>query len=384
MSAPQFSVTRNPAPVSAQRRAEMLADPGFGRYMTDHMVTIRYTEGRGWHDPQVMPYGPLTLDPSSMVLHYGQEIFEGLKAYRQPDGTISSFRPDANARRFQGSARRMAMPELPEELFLASLAELIAVDSEWVPAAGGEDSLYLRPFMIATEVGLGVRPSAEYLYAVLASPAGPYFSGGVKPMDVWLETEYTRAALGGTGTAKCGGNYAASLLPQAVGAQHGCAQVAYLDAEEHTWIDEMGSNNLFFVFRSEDADRIEVATPDLRGSVLPGITRDSLLVLAQDLGMNVVERRIAGQEWLGGAATGVLTEAFGCGTAAVITPIGTVKHNGGEVTIGDGEPGPVTLALRERLTAIQRGAAADTHGWMHPLVPAAASVRSPVMERIVR
>ena len=262
--------------------------------------------------------------------------------------------------------------ELPEELFVSSLAELLAVDSEWVPASGGEDSLYLRPFMIATEVGLGVRPSSEYLYAVIASPAGPYFSGGVKPMDVWLETEYTRAALGGTGTAKCGGNYAASLLPQSVGAEHGCAQVAYLDAEERTWIEEMGSNNLFFVFRSED--EIELVTPELRGSVLAGITRDSLMTLADDMGITVVSRRIAGQEWLGGAANGLLTEVFGCGTAAVITPIGTVKHHGGEVQIGGGEPAPVTLQLRERLTAVQRGAAPDEHGWMHPLVKASASV----------
>ncbi len=373
MSAPKFSVTRNPAPASPQRRADVLAAPGFGRYMTDHMVTIRWTAGTGWHDPAVVPYGPMTLDPSSMVLHYGQEIFEGLKAYRQPDGSIASFRPDANAARFAGSARRLAMAELPEDLFLASLSELLAVDSEWVPEAGTEDSLYLRPFMIATEVGLGVRPSSEYLYSVIASPAGPYFAGGVKPMDVWLETEYTRAALGGTGTAKCGGNYAASLLPQSVGAQHGCAQVAYLDAEERQWIDEMGSNNLFFVFRSDDGS-VEVATPDLRGSVLAGITRDSLITVAKDLGISVVERRISGQEWLGGAASGVLTEVFGCGTAAVITPIGTVKHSGGEVTVGNGEPGPVTLQLREALTAIQRGAAPDPHGWMHTLVPASASV----------
>ena len=372
MSAPHFAVTPNPAPATLERRTEILADPGFGRYMTDHMATIKWSADRGWHSFEVVPYGPLVLDPSSMVLHYGQEIFEGLKAYRQPDGSIASFRPDRNAARFRGSAARLAMPELPDELFLGSLSALLSVDSEWVPAAGGEDSLYLRPFMIATEVGLGVRPSAEYLYAVLASPAGPYFAGGVKPMNVWLETEYTRAALGGTGTAKCGGNYAASLLPQSIGAEHGCAQVAYLDAEERTWIDEMGSNNLFFVLRSED--EIELITPDLRGSVLPGITRDSLITVAQDLGIKVVERRIAGQEWLGGAATGILSEAFGCGTAAVITPIGTVRHHGGEVVIGGGEPGPVTLQLREALTAIQRGSAADPHGWMHTLVPATASV----------
>ncbi|MBN9102853.1 MULTISPECIES: branched-chain amino acid aminotransferase [unclassified Pseudonocardia] len=363
-----FTRTPNPTPTSPERRAEILAAPGFGRYFTDHMVTIRWSEGQGWHDPAVVPYGPLQLDPASMVLHYGQEIFEGLKAYRQPDGSIASFRPDANAARFRGSAARLAMAELPEELFIGSISELLAVDHEWVPAAGGEDSLYLRPFMLATEVGLGVRPSAEYLYALIASPAGPYFSGDLKPVDVWLSTEYTRSAAGGTGTAKCGGNYAASLLPQAQGAAHGCAQVAYLDAEERTWIDEMGSNNLFFVYGS--GDQTEIVTPSLTGSILAGITRDSLLVLAKELGCQVTERRISGQEWLDGAADGTITEVFGCGTAAVITPIGGVKHTGGEVVVADGRPGPITTQLRELLTNIQRGTSQDTHSWMHTLHPA--------------
>ena len=362
---PQFARTPNPAPVSDQRRAEILADPGFGRFFTDHMVTIRWSKDVGWHDAAVVPYGPLSFDPATMVLHYGQEIFEGLKAYRQPDGSIASFRPEANAARFRGSASRLAMAELPDELFLASISELLAVDHLWAPAAGGEDALYLRPFMLATEVGLGVRPSAEYLYALIASPVGPYFTGGVKPVDVWLSTEYTRAALGGTGTAKCGGNYAASLLPQAQGAAHGCAQVAYLDAEERTWVDEMGSNNLFFVHGS--GDQTEVVTPALTGSILAGVTRDSVLVLAKELGCQVTERRISGQEWLEGAANGSITEVFGCGTAAVITPIGGVKHAGGEVRVGSGEPGPVTLQLRTLLTSIQRGAAPDTHSWMRTL-----------------
>jgi branched-chain amino acid aminotransferase len=364
MSTP-FARTSHPSPTPDARRAEILADPGFGRYFTDHMVTIRWSAEQGWRDAAVVPYGPLSFDPASMVLHYGQEIFEGLKAYRQPDGSVASFRPEANAARFRGSAARLAMAELPEELFIASIAELLAVDHAWVPAAGGEDSLYLRPFMLATEVGLGVRPSAEYLYALIASPAGPYFSGDLKPVDVWLSTEYTRSALGGTGTAKCGGNYAASLLPQAQGAAHGCAQVAYLDAEERTWIDEMGSNNLFFVFGS--GDHTEVVTPSLTGSILAGITRDSVLVLAKELGCQVTERRISGQEWLEGAADGRITEVFGCGTAAVITPIGGVKHTGGEVRIGDGEPGGITARLRTLLTSIQRGAAPDTHSWMRTL-----------------
>jgi branched-chain amino acid aminotransferase len=367
MSEP-FSRTPNPSPVPAARRAELVADPGFGRYFTDHMVTIRWTTGVGWHSPALVPYGPLSFDPATMVLHYGQEIFEGLKAYRQQDGSIATFRPEANAARFRASAARMAMAELPDELFLASLEELVSTDREWVPPAGGEESLYLRPFMLATEVGLGVRPAAEYLYVLIASPAGPYFPGGVEPVDVWLSTDYTRAALGGTGMAKAGGNYAASLLPQAQGARNGCAQVAYLDAEERRWVDEMGSNNLFFVFGS--GDEAEVVTPALTGSILAGITRDSLLVLAKELGCQVTERRVSGQEWLEGAADGRISEVFGCGTAAVITPIGRVKHNEGEVVIGGGQPGPITMKLRRLLTAIQRGAAPDTHSWMRTLVPA--------------
>ena len=362
-----FSRTPHPAPVPESRRAEIVADPGFGRYFTDHMVTIAWSAGEGWHDAQVVPYGPLSLDPSSMVLHYGQEIFEGLKAYQQPDGSVASFRPDANAARFRTSASRLAMAELPDELFLASLTELLTADRAWVPAAGGEMSVYLRPFMIATEVGLGVRPSAEYLYVLIASPAGSYFPGGVKPVAVWLCTDYTRAALGGTGAAKCGGNYAASLLPQAQAAANGCAQVAYLDAVERRWVEEMGGMNLFFVFGSDDA--VEVVTPELSGSILPGITRDSLLVLAKELGCQVTERRISAEEWLAGCASGAITEVFACGTAAVITPIGTVKHNDGEVTVGGGEPGPVSTKLRDLLTSIQRGTAADTHSWMHTLVP---------------
>ncbi|MBV9313799.1 MAG: branched-chain amino acid aminotransferase [Pseudonocardia sp.] len=373
MSATSLGFTHdlNPVPVSAQRRAEILAEPGFGRYFTDHMVTIRWVPERGWHDARVVPYGPLTFDPATMVLHYGQEIFEGLKAYRQPDGSIALFRPDANAARFRGSAARLAMAELPDELFVASLRELVTVDHHWVPPAGGEESLYLRPFMLATEVGLGVRPSAEYLYVLIASPAGPYFTGGIKPVDVWLSTEYTRAAIGGTGTAKCGGNYAASLRPQVEGAAHGCAQVVYLDAEERTWIDEMGSNNLFFVFGS--GEQAEVVTPELTGSILAGVTRDTLLVLAKELSCQVTERRISGREWLEGAADGRITEVFGCGTAAVITPIGRVKHVGGEVRIADGAPGVVTSRLRALLTDIQRGARPDTHHWMHQLLPAPVS-----------
>ncbi|MCY7340912.1 MAG: branched-chain amino acid aminotransferase [Pseudonocardia sp.] len=363
----QFTRIPHPAPTAAARRAEIVADPGFGRHFTDHMVTITWTADRGWHDAVVKPYGPLQLDPASMVLHYGQEIFEGLKAYRQPDGSVASFRPDANAARFRTSASRLAMAELPAELFLASLSELLAADREWVPPAGGEESVYLRPFMIATEVGLGVRPSAEYTYVLIASPAGAYFPGGIKPVDVWLCTDYTRAAPGGTGAAKCGGNYAASLLPQAQAVERGCAQVAYLDAVERTWVEEMGGMNLFYVFGSGES--VEVVTPELSGSILPGITRESLLVLAKELGCQVTERRISAREWLEGCASGAITEVFACGTAAVITPVARVKHSEGSVAVAGGEPGEVTQRLRTLLTQIQRGTAPDTHSWMHTLVP---------------
>ncbi|EHR49730.1 branched-chain amino acid aminotransferase, group II [Saccharomonospora marina XMU15] len=360
-----FSRTMSPTPASAEAVAEVLAKPGFGTRFTDHMVTVRWSEGVGWHDARLTPYEPLTLDPATAVLHYGQAIFEGLKAYRQPDGSISAFRPQLNAARFRRSARRMAMPELPDELFLGSIHELIEVDGRWVPTSEG-DTLYLRPFLIATEAGLGVnKPSAQYLYSLIASPAGSYFAGGVKPVSVWLSTEYVRAAPGGTGFAKCAGNYAASFVAQAEAVEHGCDQVVWLDAVERRWVEEMGGMNLFFVFGSGKDARL--VTPELTGSLLPGVTRDSLLTLAADFGHKVEERRISTEEWEKAAASGELTEVFACGTAAVITPVGRVKHAGGEFTIAGGQPGEVTLRLRDELTGIQNGTRPDPHGWMYKL-----------------
>jgi branched-chain amino acid aminotransferase len=358
----EFSLARNSSPASDEVRAEILGDPGFGRFHTDHMVSIEYTEGKGWHGAEVLPYGPIALDPSAIVLHYAQEVFEGLKAYRWADGSIVSFRPDANAARLCTSARRLAIPELPAEVFLESLRQLIAVDGDWVPAAGGEESLYLRPFIFATEPGLGVRPSTQYRYMVIASPAGAYFKGGLKPVSVWLSTEYVRASPGGTGAAKFGGNYAASLLAQAEAAEHGCDQVVWLDAIERRYVEEMGGMNLFFVLGSGGSARL--VTPELSGSLLPGITRDSLLQLATDAGFSVEERKIDVDEWQKKAAAGEITEVFACGTAAVITPVSHVKSGDGEFTIADGQPGEVTMALRDTLTGIQRGTFADTHGWM--------------------
>ncbi|MEU3647212.1 branched-chain amino acid aminotransferase [Lentzea sp. NPDC034063] len=352
-----FTRTPHPHPATPERVAEVLAKPGFGQHFTDHMVTIRWNREQGWHDAEVGPYSTLALDPAAMVLHYGQAIFEGLKAYRQPDGSIASFRPAANAERFRASARRMAMPELPDELFLESVRQILAVDDRWVPSAE-EESLYLRPFMISTEKGLGVRPATEYLYVLIASPAGSYFASGVRPVSVWLSTEYVRAAPGGTGAAKFAGNYAASLVAQAQAAEKGCDQVVWLDAVERRWVEEMGGMNLFFVFGDK------VITPELTGTLLPGITRSSLLELASELGLTVEERRISTDEWEKANASGELTEVFACGTAAVITPVGHVKHAGGEFDIADGGTGSVTKQLRERLTGLQHGHVADTHGWM--------------------
>ncbi|KAA6213799.1 branched-chain amino acid aminotransferase [Streptomyces albofaciens JCM 4342] len=360
MTTPTIELKPSAHPLPAAEREKILASPGFGRYFTDHMVTIKWTEGRGWHDAQLVPYAPLSMDPANMTLHYAQTIFEGLKAYRQPDGTVATFRPDANARRFQASARRLGMPELPVETFIEACDALVRQDKNWVPASG-EESLYLRPFMIASEVGLGVRPANEYLFIVIASPAGAYFTGGVKPVSVWLSQEYVRAVRGGTGAAKTGGNYAASLVAQAQAAQHGCDQVVWLDAIERRWIEEMGGMNLYFVYGNK------IVTPELSGSLLPGITRDSLLKIATDLGYEAAEGRISVEDWKAATEDGSLTEAFACGTAAVITPVGSVKSEAASWTVGDGKPGEVTMKLRKALLDLQTGATADTHGWMHPL-----------------
>jgi branched-chain amino acid aminotransferase len=279
---------------------------------------------------------------------------------------VASFRPDANAARFRRSAQRLAMAQLPTELFVESLRALAEVDRAWVPAKDDE-SLYFRPFMIATEVGLGVNsPSSSYTYLLIASPAGPYFASGIKPVKVWLSTEYTRAAPGGTGEAKCGGNYAAAFLAQAQATAQGCDQVVWLDAAEHRWVEEMGGMNLYFVHGSGPSARI--VTPALTGTLLPGVTRDSLLTLAGDLGYTAEEGKVSTDEWREGCASGEITEVFACGTAAVITPVGSVDSAAGGFTVGDGQPGPVTMQLRERLVALQTGQAEDTHGWMHRLV----------------
>ena len=366
MNTLEFTVTDHPSPTSDADVKAILDNPGFGQHFTDHMVTIDWDEERGWHDAQVVPRAALSLDPATSVFHYGQAIFEGIKAYRQPDGSVVTFRPDANAQRFRDSAQRLAMPQLPAETFIESLRQLVTADERWVPAAGGEESLYLRPFMIATESTLGVHPSKSYRYVVIASPAGAYFTGGIKPVSVWLSTDYVRAAPGGTGAAKFAGNYAASLLAQAQAAEKGCDQVVWLDAIERTYIEEMGGMNLAFIYGEEGNQTL--VTPALSGSLLPGITRDSLLQVARDMGLNTEEKRVSTQDWAKDVASGAMVEAFACGTAAVITPVGHVMGDGVDFTINNNEAGATTMALRERLTGIQRGTVEDTHGWLHTLV----------------
>lgn len=361
-----FTVERSENPTSAERIAEILENPGFGKTFTDHMVVIEWNEADGWHNARVQPYQNFQLDPATMVFHYGQAIFEGIKAYRHPDDSIQTFRPDQNSQRLRNSAQRLAMPELPEDLFLESLRQLVDIDKEWVPASGGEEALYLRPFMISSQVGLGVHPANTYTYAVIASPAGAYFSGGINPVTVWLSEDYVRAAPGGTGAAKFAGNYAASLVAQLQAEKEGCDQVVWLDATEHKYVEEMGGMNLAFVFGSgSDA---KIVTPELSGSLLPGVTRASLLQVATDLGIPVEERKISTQEWEEKAKSGELTEVFACGTAAVVTPVGTVKSESGQFQVSEGRTGEATMRLREHLTGIQRGAVEDTHGWLHTLV----------------
>ncbi|MGZ4600520.1 MAG: branched-chain amino acid aminotransferase [Oryzihumus sp.] len=360
----EFTVSRRPDVLPDAEREAILANPGFGKKFTDHMVLATWTPGEGWHDGRVTAYGPISLDPSAAVLHYAQEIFEGMKAYRHADGSIWTFRPEANAARFARSARRLALPELPEADFLASLTALVEVDQAWVPSGeAGEASLYLRPFMFASEAFLGVRPAAQVTYCVIASPAGAYFSGGVKPVSIWLSTDYTRAAPGGTGAAKCGGNYAASLAAQVEASAHGCDQVAFLDAVEHRWVEELGGMNLYFVRRDGS-----IVTPELTGTILEGVTRASILELAKDLGHSVQERRISIEEWREGVASGDITEVFACGTAAVVTPVGRLAWEGGELSVNGGETGSTTLAVRQALLDLQYGRTEDTRGWLTRLV----------------
>jgi branched-chain amino acid aminotransferase len=354
-----ISTTRTSTPTTDERLAEILANPGFGTYFTDHMFTVEWTPAEGWHDARVTPYGPLTLDPATAVLHYAQEIFEGMKAYRHEDGSVWTFRPEANAERMMRSSTRLALPQLPADDFVAAVDALVETDQRWVPDAAGEKSLYIRPFMIATEKFLGVRPSQHVTFMVIASPAGAYFSKGVKPISLWLSTDYTRAGRGGMGAAKTGGNYASSLIAQQEATAQGCDQVVFLDAQEGRYVEELGGMNMYFVH----ADG-HIVTPET-GTILEGITRSSIIDLAGKLGHQVEERKFSIDEWRDGVTSGEIVEVFACGTAAVVTPVGQLRWDGGEAGAADGDAGPLTMQIRQALVDIQYGRADDTFGWMH-------------------
>jgi branched-chain amino acid aminotransferase len=358
----QFDVRRSDRPRSDAEREQLLQSPTFGTAFTDHMARVTWTADAGWQDRRVEAYGPLALDPAAAVLHYGQEVFEGLKAYRHSDGTVWTFRPQANGARMAASARRLALPELPVEDFLGSIEALVRTDAAWVPS-GEETSLYLRPFLFASETFLGVRPSREVEYVVIASPVGPYFASGVKPVSIWVVRDYHRAGPGGTGSAKCGGNYAASLLPQQQAHAQGCEQVCFLDSTTNSLLEELGGMNLFVV----GADGA-VSTPELTGSILEGVTRSSIITLLRESGHEVHERPIPLAELRAGLEDGSVAEVFACGTAAVVTPIGRLASDDFDLTVGDGSTGEVTAAVRRELTDIQYGRAEDRHGWLRRLV----------------
>ncbi len=358
----QFEVQPHQSPADDATRAGILVNPAFGKVFTDHMVTASWTSATGWRDARVTAYAPVTIDPASVVLHYGQTVFEGMKAYRQPDGGVALFRPERNAARMAKSCRRLALPEFPEDAFVEACELLVRQDQAWVPDGEGA-SLYLRPFVWATEVGLGVRPSDSALFQLIASPSGNYFSGPLRPVSLWLSQEYVRAAPGGTGAAKCGGNYAASLVAQQEAISHGCDQVVFLDAVEHRWLEELGGMNIFLVM-----DDGRLVTPELSGTILEGITRDSIITLAKELGHVVEERKVDVDEWRKGAADGSVVEVFACGTAAVITPIGALRWPGGEAVAGTGEPGEVTMKLRGALMDLQYGRVPDAHDWVRRVI----------------
>ncbi|WP_416222953.1 branched-chain amino acid aminotransferase [Streptomyces sp. VB1] len=336
---------------------------GFGEQFTEHMVTLYWSTATGWTGrPQVVPFGHLSISPATAGLHYGQVVFEGLKAYRRKDGTLGTFRPDAHARRFQESARRLAMPELPEELFLEAVDAFVREDGGALPADAPELSLYLRPVLFASEATLALRPAKEYAFLLMGFVTGGFFSDQPDPVSVLISREFSRAAPGGTGQAKCAGNYAGAFLAQQAAADAGCQQVVWLDPVERYWIEEMGGMNLFFVRGSGAA--ATVVTPALTGTLLPGVTRDSLLILAEERGYAVSEERISVSQWQTESEAGVITETFACGTAALVTPVGQVRDGESAWVIGEGKQGPVTGELRAALTDLHQGRAADPHGWV--------------------
>jgi branched-chain amino acid aminotransferase len=357
----EFSIETSARPTSDSDREKILSKPGFGKYFTDHMVVIDWTLDKGWHAPRIIPYGPLMLDPASLVLHYAQAIFEGLKAYQHADGSIWAFRAELNAARFSKSAERLGLPELPKELFIQSIQQLVCTDAKWLSQTP-ETSLYLRPFMVATESFLGVRSAEKVSYYVIASPAGPYFENGVSSVPIWVSAHHTRAAKGGTGFAKCAGNYAGSLAPLQEARQNGCAQVLFLDAQHGQYLEELGGMNIFIVFKDGS-----LATPALSDSILAGVTRQSIIEIARTDGRRVDERQISLEEVREGLANGDIAELFACGTAAVLFPISILKSHTFTYVSPDAGASNVSLSLREKLTDIQYGRSKNSNNWMQKL-----------------
>ncbi len=330
---------------------------GFGKIFTDHMFLMNYEKGKGWFDPRIVPYGPFTMDPACTVLHYGQAIFEGTKCYRRADGGLQLFRPEENFARMSRSAERMGMPALDEETALAGLKKLMEIEADWVPHQDGT-SLYIRPTMISTDVMLGVHASRTYLFFIICSPVGSYYKEGLKPVGIYVEDEYVRAVRGGTGFTKCAGNYAASILAGEIAEEKGYSQVLWLDGVEQKYVEEVGSMNMMFAYGRH------IVTPALNGSILPGITRKSILTLAQQLGYEVEEKRLAIADIWADIKAGKITEAFGTGTAAVISPVGELCMKGEKLSIGGGKIGPVAQNLYDTLTGIQYGRVPDENGWI--------------------
>lgn len=330
---------------------------GFGTYFTDHMFMMDYTEGVGWHDARIVPYAPIAMDPATMVLHYAQETFEGLKAYRNPKGEITLFRPEMNARRMINSNKRICMAELPEDMFVEAVEAIVKYEQDWIPTAK-DTSLYIRPFMFASEASVGVHPAKSYTFVIILSPVGSYYPEGVNPVKIWVEDEYVRAVKGGTGFTKCGGNYAASIAAQVKAESHGYTQVLWLDGVHRKYVEEVGTMNVMFLI--DDT----VVTAPLEGSVLPGVTRDSIIHILKDWGYKVEERELSIDELMETGRNGKLKEAFGTGTAAVISPVGQLYYKGEEIVINDFKTGELTQKLYDTLTGIQWGRLEDKYGWV--------------------
>ena len=347
----KITKTANPQPKPA--KGQKL---GFGKIFTDHMFIMNYTEGKGWHDPRIEPFHNISLSPAAMVYHYGQEMFEGLKAYKGPDGNVYLFRPDMNAKRTNDSNDRLVIPQLPVEDFVQAVSAVVDIDRDWIPTEPGT-SLYIRPFIIATDEFLGVAPSKTYLFMIILSPSGAYYESGLAPVGIWIEDEYVRAVRGGMGFAKTGGNYAASLIAQQKAHDAGFSQVLWLDGVERKYIEEVGAMNIFFKIAGK------VVTPSLNGSILPGITRNSVLQLCRDWGYEVEERKISADELLEAQANGTLEECIGTGTAAVISPVGKLRYKDDVMTINGGDIGPLSQKLYDTITGIQTGILPDEKGW---------------------